>query len=114
MEMFAEDVGVREQILLRVEERLAVTKYVEDWTNCREGLTGKHQSELVFGEEHPIKEDWRVWRRELSRIHSSSWALILPLVGRKQRTNQNWRYCLEEESDELLVAADKGIEVYST
>ena len=45
--------------------------YVEDWTRCHERTTWKHRSDLVFRKEHPTKEDWRVWKRELSRLHSN-------------------------------------------
>ena len=53
--------------------------YAEDWTLDHKGTTRKRRSDLVFGREYPTKEDWGVWKRELSRLHSKSWALPLPL-----------------------------------
>ena len=87
--------------------------YAEDWTQGHEGTMGKHQPSQVFGKEVLTKEDWRVWKRELSRLHSESWALPLPLDRWKQQTHRAWRYWLDEEKDELLVATDQGIELYS-
>ena len=53
--------------------------YGKDWTLGHEETTGGRRSELVVGKEYPTKEDWGVWRRELTRLHSKSWALPLPL-----------------------------------
>ena len=59
--------------------------YVEDWTLGHEGTTGKRRLDLVFGKEYPTREDWGVWKRELTRLHSKSWALPLPLDRWKHR-----------------------------
>ena len=44
--------------------------YAEDWTLGHEGTTWKRRSDLVFGRECPTKEDWGVWKGELTRLHS--------------------------------------------
>ena len=80
--------------------------YAEDWTRGHEGTTGKRRSGLVFRKEHPTKEDWRVWKRELSRLHRKSWALSLPLDRWKHRSHRRWKYWLDEERHELIVPTD--------
>ena len=44
-----------------------------------EGTAGRRRLELIFRKECPTKEDWGVWKKELIRLHSKSWALLLPL-----------------------------------
>ena len=44
--------------------------YTEDLKESHEGKAGRHRSKLIFGTEHPTREDWTTRRRELSRIHS--------------------------------------------
>ena len=71
--------------------------YMEDWTLGHEGTTGRRRSELVFGKECPTKEDWGVWKRELTRLHSKSWALPLPLDQWKHKAHRKWKYWLDEK-----------------
>ena len=52
-------------------------------------------------------------KRELSRLHSKSWVLPLPLDRRKRQSHRRWKYWLNEEKDELTVTTDQGVEDYS-
>ena len=78
-----------------------------------EGTTGRRRSELVIGKQYPTKEDWGEWMRELTRLHSKSWALPLPLDRWKHKTYRKWKYWLDEENDELTVLTEQGVEVHS-
>ena len=54
-----------------------------------------------------------MWKKELTRLHSKSWALPLPLDRWKHKTYRKWKYWLDEENDELTVLTEQGVEVYS-
>ena len=66
--------------------------YVEDWALGHEGTTGRRRSELTIGKECPTKEDWEVWKKELTRLHSTSWALPMPLGEWKHKTYRKRKY----------------------
>ena len=53
-----------------------------------------------------------MWKRELTRLHSKSWALPLPLDRWKHKTYRKWKYWLDEENDELTVSTEQEVEVY--
>ena len=74
--------------------------YVDDWTLGHKGTKGRRRSELIFGKECLTKEDWDVWKKELTRLHSKYWALPLPLSRRKHKTYRMWKYWLDEENND--------------
>ena len=59
----------------KIEKKLQMSDYQE----THEGLLGKNRSTTTFGAEHPTKEDWTPWRRELSKIHTPTFKLLSPL-----------------------------------
>ena len=87
--------------------------YTVDWKESHEGKVGRHRSKVIFGTEHPTREEWTTWRRELGRIHSPSWALSLSLDSWKRKPHRVWRYYwYDRKTDKLLVITDHGVEVY--
>ena len=49
---------------------------LSDWQETHEGLLGKDRSTTTCGLENPTKEDWTLWRTELSKIHTPAFKLL--------------------------------------
>ena len=65
---------------------------MSDWQEKHEGLLGKNRSTITFGLENPTKEDWTLWRRELSKIHTPDFKLLSPLDRWIHPSARVWRY----------------------
>ena len=66
------------------------------------GIAGKNRPTTTFDVKHPKKEDWALWRRELSKTHTR-WVYPLAHV---------WRCYYDGNKDKIQAKLEGGTEVY--
>ena len=76
-------------------------------------MLGKNRSIITVGSENPTKEDWTLWRRELSEIHTPAFKLLSPLDSWIYLSARVWRYHYDKNKDKIQVKLEGGTEVYT-
>ena len=64
---------------------------LSDWQETHEGSLGKNRSTITIVLENPTKEDWTLWRTELSKIHTPAFKLLTSLDRWKHSSAHVWR-----------------------
>ena len=86
---------------------------ISDWQETHEGSLGKNRPTTIFGAEHPTKEDWTLWRRELSKIHTPTFKMLSPLDRWIHPLARVWRYYYDGNKDKIQAKLEGGKEVYT-
>ena len=78
-----------------------------------EGSLGKNRPTIIFGWETPTKEDWTLWRTELSKIKTLAFKLLTPLDRWNHSSACVWRYYYDENKDKIQAKSEGDTEVYT-
>ena len=73
---------------------------MSDWQETHEGLLGKNRSAIPFSLDNPTKEDWKLWRKELSKFHTPAFKLLTPLDRWKYCSARVWRYYYDKNRED--------------
>ena len=76
-------------------------------------MLGENRSKITFGLDNPTKEDWTLWRRELSKIYTPVFKLLTPLDRWKHPSARVWRYYYDKNKDEIQAKSEGCTDVYT-